>query len=95
VTLSVINRLANAIAKLNAITKICKYRRLHEGHHLILMAMEVHGTPKPDMECFIKEGAHLFHSKQSRGHLSFFCIQFFFDVLVLLFSVLILLFDML
>jgi hypothetical protein len=31
-----------------------------------------------DMNCFIKECAHLFHDKGSRGHLSLsFCIQFF------------------
>jgi hypothetical protein len=63
--------------KFNAIIKICKYRGLHEGHHFILMAMELHGAPKPYMDRFIKEGVCLFHDRQSRGHLSFFCIQFF------------------
>ncbi len=64
-TLSVISRLASAIAKLNTIAKICKYRRLHERHHFIIMAMEVHGTSKHDMNHFIKECARLFHDK---GH---------------------------
>ncbi len=40
--------------------------------------MEVHGTPERDMDRFIKECAHLFHDRRSKGHLSlFFCIQFF------------------
>jgi len=41
------------------------------------MAMEVHDTPKHDMDCFIRECARLFHNKRSKAHLSlFFCIQF-------------------
>ncbi len=59
-TTSVISRLARVVAKLGAIVKIRKCRRLHEGHHFIPMAMEVHGTPKCDMDCFIKECARLF-----------------------------------
>jgi hypothetical protein len=40
--------------------------------------MEVHGALERNMDCFIKECAHLFHNKQFRGHLSLsFCIQFF------------------
>jgi hypothetical protein len=75
---NVISRLASAAAKLSTIAKICKYRRLHEGHHFIPMAMEVHNAFKHDMDHFIKEHAHLFHDRQSRGHLSlFFCIYFF------------------
>jgi hypothetical protein len=77
VILNVISRPANAVAKFNAITKIRKYRGLHERHHFILMAMEVHGALKLDMDRFIREGACLFHGRQSEGHLSFFCIQFF------------------
>jgi hypothetical protein len=78
VALNVINWLTCAAMELNAIVKICKYRRFHERHHFILMAMEVHGAPKCDMDYFIKECARLFHDKQSRGHLSLsFCIQFF------------------
>jgi hypothetical protein len=47
----------------NAIPKICKYKRLHEGHQIIPMAMEVHDTPMCDVDHFIKECAHLFHDK--------------------------------
>jgi hypothetical protein len=75
---SVISQLASATMELSALAKIRKYRGFHEGHHFILMAMEVHSAPKCNMDRFIKECAHLFHNKQSRGHLSFsFCIQFF------------------
>jgi hypothetical protein len=42
------------------------------------MALEVHYAPGHDMDHFIRECAHLFHGRWSRGHLSlFFCIQFF------------------
>jgi hypothetical protein len=42
------------------------------------MAMEVHGAPMHDKDCFIRECARLFHDRRSRGHLSLsFCIQFF------------------
>jgi hypothetical protein len=41
---SVINQSVNAVAELNIIAKIHKYKRLYEGHHFIPMAMEVHGT---------------------------------------------------
>jgi hypothetical protein len=42
------------------------------------MATEVHGTPRQDMDRFIKECARLFHNKRLEGHLSLsFCIQFF------------------
>jgi hypothetical protein len=37
---SVISRPTSAAAKLSAIIKICKYRRLHERHHFILVAMD-------------------------------------------------------
>jgi hypothetical protein len=69
---SVISWPTNAAVKLRAITKICKYRGLHEGHHFILMAMEVHSALRRDTDCFIRECAHLFHDRQSRCHLSFF-----------------------
>jgi len=75
---SVISPPVSAIVEPSAITKIHKYRRLHKGHHFILMAMEVHGAPEHDMDRFIKEFVHLFHNRQSKGHLySSFCIQFF------------------
>jgi hypothetical protein len=76
--LSVINQLANATAKFTVVVKIHKYRGFHERHHFIPMAMEVHNTPRHDMDCFIREYAHLFHNRQSNDHLSLsFCIQFF------------------
>ncbi len=75
---SVINRPTSVITNLSAIVKIHKYRGLHKGHHFIPMAMEVHGAPRRDMDCFIRECARLFQDRCSRGHLSLsFCIQFF------------------
>ncbi len=75
---SVINQPIGAIVELSAIDKIRKYRGFHEGHHFILMAMEVHNAPKCDMDRFIKEYAYLFHDRQLGGHLSLsFYIQFF------------------
>ncbi len=42
------------------------------------MAMEVHDAHGCNMDCFIKECAHLFHNRESNIHLSLsFCIQFF------------------
>jgi hypothetical protein len=76
--LNVITGTAGAIVKLNIIVKIHKYRGLHEGHHFISMAMEVHDTPRHDMDHFIKKCVHLFHDRQLKNHLSLsFCIQFF------------------
>ncbi len=64
--------------ELNAIATIYKYKGLHEGHHFIPMAMEVHGALGHDMDRFIKECAHIFHDRWLKGHLSLsFCIQFF------------------
>ncbi len=75
---NVISRSTSAIAKLSAIVKIHKYRGFQEGHHFTPMAMEVHNTPKRDMDRFIRECARLFHDKCLGGHLSLsFCIQFF------------------
>jgi len=75
---SVISRLVGAIAKLNTIIKIYKYKRFQERHLFISMAMEVHGAPMHDMDRFIRECTRLFHDRQSKGHLSLsFCIQFF------------------
>ncbi len=76
--LSVISQLIGVAVELNTIAKIWKYRRFHEGHHFILMAMEMHNTLKHDMDCFIRECVRFFHDKQFEDHLSlFFCIQFF------------------
>jgi hypothetical protein len=78
VALNVINWPTCATMKLNTIVKIRKYRRLHENHHLNPMAMEVHGAYGCNMDCFIKECAHLFHDRQSKWLFIFvFCIQFF------------------
>jgi len=90
VVLNVISQPSNTIMKLSAIVNIYKYRRLHEGHHFISMAMEVHGTPKRYMDCFIKECAHFFsHNKRLTSHLSLsFCIQFSDNMLILLFIML-------
>jgi hypothetical protein len=86
---SVISRPIGAIVKFSVIVKICKYKRLHEGHHFILIAMEEHGGHECDMGRFIRECAHLFHDRRSKDNLSlFFCIQFFSIVLVLLFNML-------
>jgi hypothetical protein len=61
--LSVISRPIVATAELSAVTKICKYKGLHEGHHFILMAMEVHGTFRRDMDRFIRECVRCFHNR--------------------------------
>jgi hypothetical protein len=63
VALNVISQPAGVVVKLSTITKIYKYRRFKEGHHFILMAMEVHGAPKHDMDCFIKDCVRLFHDR--------------------------------
>jgi hypothetical protein len=60
---SVISQPIGAIAKLSAIAKIYKYKGLHERHHFIPIAMEVHNTPRCDMDRFIKECARLFHDR--------------------------------
>jgi hypothetical protein len=44
--MNVINRLINVIVELSDITKIRKYKGLHDKHHFILTAMEVHEAPK-------------------------------------------------
>ncbi len=63
VALNVIIRLISAVTKFNAIIKIWKYKKLHEGHHFIPMAMEVHGAPSCDMDCFIRKCACFFHDR--------------------------------
>jgi len=73
--LNVINRPSNVARKFNVITKIRKYKRFHEKHHFIMMAMEVHDTHRCDMDHFIRECAYLFHNRQSRGHLFFFFLH--------------------
>jgi len=78
VALSVISRPTTTTMELNTIVKIYKYRRLHEGHHFISMAMEVYGAPEQNIDRFIRECACLFHDRCPRGHLFLsFCIQCF------------------
>ncbi len=87
VVTNVINRLTSATIELNTIAKIRKYRGLHEGHHFILMAMEVHNTLGHDMDHFIKECACLFHDKRSKGHYPcLFVFNFSGNMLVLFFN---------
>jgi hypothetical protein len=61
--MSVISQPTGVAMELSTIAKIRKYRRLHEGHHFILMAMEVHGALERDMDCFIKECVRIFHNR--------------------------------
>jgi hypothetical protein len=63
VVTSVINRPIGATMKFNVIVKIRKYKGFHEGHHFNMMAMEVHNTPRCDMDRFIRECVHLFHDR--------------------------------
>jgi hypothetical protein len=63
VAMSVISQPTSATVELSTIAKIRKYKGIHEGHHFILIAMEVHNAPKRDMDCFIREYAHLFHNR--------------------------------
>jgi hypothetical protein len=85
--LCVISRPTSIVTKLITIAKIRKYKGLHEGHHFIPMAMEMHDTFEHDMDNFIKECVCLFHDRQSIGHLSlFFAFNFLSNMLVLLFN---------
>jgi hypothetical protein len=87
--MSVMNQQTSVVAELSAIIKIRKYKRFHEGHHFIPMAMEVHGAPMCDMDCLFKECACLFHDRQSRSQLSLsFTFSFSSNILILLFNVL-------
>jgi hypothetical protein len=89
VATNVISQLASAFAKLNAITKICKYKGVNEGHPFILMAMEVHNTPKCDMDRFIRELFVIFTiNNQNLIYLYLFAFNFSSNVLILLFNVL-------
>ncbi len=62
---NVIGRPTNVATKFNTITKIRKYKGLHEGLHFIPMAMEVHDAPKCDMDRFIRECVCFFHNGRS------------------------------
>jgi chemotaxis signal transduction protein len=63
VTSSAISQAESVAMKFNAIAKIYKYRRLHERHHFIPMAMGVHNARGHDMDRFIKECVCLFHNR--------------------------------
>jgi hypothetical protein len=86
---SVITRLLGVVAELSAIAKVCKYRGLHEGHHFIPTAMEVHNTPMRDMYCFIMKCAHLSTIDDLEViYPYFFAFNFLSSMLVLPFNVL-------
>jgi hypothetical protein len=55
---NVISQQVCAVVKFNAIVKIRKYKGLHEGHHFISMAMEVHGIRWCDTYHFIRESSY-------------------------------------
>ncbi len=81
---SVISQPTSAVVELNAIIKIYKYKRFHERHYFIPMAMKVHDTLEYDMDCFIRECARLFHNRKSKGHLSFFFAFNFLGIMLIL-----------
>jgi hypothetical protein len=75
---NVINQPSSVDMELSAVIKIHKYRRLHEGHHFIPLALKVDNTPMRDMDHFIREFACIFHNGRLGSHLSLsFNIQFF------------------
>jgi hypothetical protein len=75
VAMNVISWPIGVIVKFSAIVKIHKYKRFHEGHHFIMMPMEVQSALRCDMDRFIRDCAYLFHDKRLRCHLSLsFCI---------------------
>jgi hypothetical protein len=83
------SQLVGAIVELSTIVKIRKYKRFHERHHFIPMAMDVHGTPWRNMDHFIRECACLFQSRRSGDiYLCLFTFNFSSNMLILLFSVL-------
>ncbi len=61
VVMSVISWSTSVVLELNAIIKICKYKRIHEGHHFILMAIKVHDAPQTWYGSFLL-GSVLFFS---------------------------------
>jgi hypothetical protein len=63
VALGVISQPIGVVVKFNAIVKIYKYKWLQDGHHFILMVMEVHIAFERDMDCFIREFVCLFHDR--------------------------------
>jgi hypothetical protein len=71
------SKLAGVIVKLNTIVKICMYKRFHEGHHYIPMAMEVHDAFGCDMDYFIKECACIFCKTIGRSFILVFLHSIF------------------
>ncbi len=57
--MNVINQSTSAATKLNTIVKIYNYKGLHEGHHFISMAMEMHSALRCDMD-FSSRNAFIF-----------------------------------
>ncbi len=60
VVTNVINQPTCVVVKLNTTIKFCKYIEVHEGHHFILMTMEVHDALRRNMDHFIREFSRLF-----------------------------------
>jgi hypothetical protein len=59
---SVISRPIGVTVEFITIAKIHKYKRFHERHHFIPMAMEMHDVLECDMDSFIKKCVHFFHN---------------------------------
>jgi len=85
---SVISQSTSVIIELNTIAKICKYKKFHEEHHFIPIAVKVHSALGHDVNHFVRECIRLFHNRRSKGHLSlsFLHSNFQGNVLALLFS---------
>jgi hypothetical protein len=88
VATSVNNWPTNAFLERRAIAKIHKHKGLHEGHHFILMAMEVHSAHGCDMHHFIRElFILLMIDDQKVIYPSFFAFSFSSNVLIFFFNV--------
>ncbi len=87
--MNVICPLVGAVVELTILDEIRKYKRFHEGHHFISVAMEVHGAPDCDMDHFIRECGHFFTIDNWEViYPCLFAFNFSSTVLVLLFNVL-------
>jgi hypothetical protein len=88
-TSSAITQPIGAAMELNIIIKIHKYTGFCEGHHFILMAMDMHDALEHDIDHFIKDCARFFHNRQSMViYPYFFTLNFSSSVLILLFNML-------
>ncbi len=72
-----ITNVISVVVKPSVIVKICKYKRFHEGHHFIPMAIKVCIAFKHNMDNFIKECVHLFHNRQLRSFIFVFLHSIF------------------